>query len=80
MGRTISFAQKNRGAVSVFQASVGPMFETAKSPDTKLETLQDTKPAKPALPPSLPKEIGGPKGPEPTRYGDWERNGRVSDF
>lgn len=27
-----------------------------------------------------PKEIGGPKGPEPTRYGDWERKGRVSDF
>ena len=25
-------------------------------------------------------EIGGPTGPEPTRYGDWERNGRVSDF
>lgn len=25
-------------------------------------------------------EIGGPSGPEPTRYGDWERNGRVSDF
>jgi len=25
-------------------------------------------------------EIGGPKGPEPTRYGDWERKGRVSDF
>jgi hypothetical protein len=29
---------------------------------------------------NLPKEIGGPKGPEPTRYGDWEVNGRVSDF
>ena len=28
----------------------------------------------------LPKEIGGPAGPEPTRYGDWERNGRCSDF
>ena len=27
-----------------------------------------------------PREIGGPTGPEPTRYGDWERNGRVSDF
>ncbi len=26
------------------------------------------------------KEINGPKGPEPTRYGDWERKGRVSDF
>ena len=29
---------------------------------------------------SVKKEIGGPKGPEPTRYGDWEKNGRVSDF
>ncbi|MGI9334913.1 MAG: DUF1674 domain-containing protein [Gammaproteobacteria bacterium] len=27
-----------------------------------------------------PKEIGGPSGPEPTRYGDWEHNGRCSDF
>ena len=27
-----------------------------------------------------PKEIGGPKGPEPTRYGDWERKGVISDF
>ena len=26
------------------------------------------------------KEIGGPKGPEPTRYGDWERRGRCIDF
>lgn len=25
-------------------------------------------------------EIGGPKGPEPTRYGDWEQKGRCSDF
>ncbi|HEX7081890.1 MAG TPA: DUF1674 domain-containing protein [Gammaproteobacteria bacterium] len=27
-----------------------------------------------------PREIGGPKGPEPTRYGDWERAGRCIDF
>jgi hypothetical protein len=26
------------------------------------------------------REIGGPPGPEPTRYGDWERNGRCTDF
>ncbi len=26
------------------------------------------------------KEIGGPKGLEPTRYGDWERRGRCIDF
>lgn len=28
----------------------------------------------------LPPELGGPKGPEPTRYGDWERKGILSDF
>lgn len=33
----------------------------------------ETKPAKPA-------EYGGPKGLEPTRYGDWERKGRCIDF
>ncbi|SOD98902.1 succinate dehydrogenase assembly factor 4 [Caenispirillum bisanense] len=32
------------------------------------------------MPPSQADEIGGPRGPEPTRYGDWERKGRVSDF
>jgi hypothetical protein len=28
----------------------------------------------------LPREQGGPKGPEPTRFGDWERKGIASDF
>ena len=27
-----------------------------------------------------PKELGGPKGAEPTRFGDWERKGIASDF
>ena len=27
-----------------------------------------------------PREVGGPKGPEPTRFGDWERAGRCIDF
>jgi hypothetical protein len=27
-----------------------------------------------------PKEFQGPQGPEPTRYGDWERKGIASDF
>ena len=31
-------------------------------------------------PETWPKEVGGAKGPEPTRYGDWEHNGRCSDF
>jgi hypothetical protein len=29
---------------------------------------------------SQPKEFQGPKGPEPTRYGDWESKGIASDF
>jgi hypothetical protein len=33
-----------------------------------------------AHPHPLPKELQGPKGPEPTRYGDWENKGIASDF
>lgn len=40
-----------------------------------------TKIDRPKRPPSSPTvEDGGPPGPEPTRYNDWERKGRVSDF
>ena len=35
-------------------------------------------PLKPA--PPAPRELGGPKGPDPTRYGDWEKAGRCIDF
>lgn len=41
----------------------------------KLETEDTRKPVQP-----LPKEIGGRKGPDPVRYGDWEKNGIASDF
>ena len=44
--------------------------------------LPKAEPAKP-VPPEKPKkveEIGGPPGPEPTRYGDWQFNGKVTDF
>ena len=40
--------------------------------DGKLRHAAEPKPAVP--------ETGGPKGPEPTRYGDWERKGRCIDF
>ena len=36
--------------------------------------------ARKAASPQLPKEIGGQDGPDPTRYGDWEKNGIASDF
>ena len=34
----------------------------------------------PATPPKQVEEIGGPPGPEPTRYGHWQFNGQVTDF
>ncbi len=34
----------------------------------------------PPEPEAKPPEVGGPKGPEPTRYGDWEQKGRCTDF
>jgi hypothetical protein len=33
-----------------------------------------------AAPVERPKEVNGPSGPEPARYGDWERKGIASDF
>ncbi len=44
----------------------------------KAEAEERRKAAKPEH--SLPRELGGPKGPEPTRYGDWEKKGITSDF
>jgi len=52
----------------------------AMSEDKKPPAPEVKKPAPAAHEAKRPKEIGGPKGPEPTRYGDWEVNGRVSDF
>ncbi|XP_019877932.1 succinate dehydrogenase assembly factor 4, mitochondrial-like [Aethina tumida] len=59
-----------------------------KTPIGKLDEIEGKHPYQEKEPlPSWPDntnphtgEIGGPKGPEPTRYGDWERKGRVSDF
>ncbi|HVB69797.1 MAG TPA: DUF1674 domain-containing protein [Acetobacteraceae bacterium] len=50
----------------------------------KTDAIPPTPPVAPepkAPPPAAPvKEIGGPPGPDPTRYGDWERKGRCIDF
>lgn len=35
---------------------------------------------KAAKPVDRPEELGGPKGPEPIRYGDWEKKGIAVDF
>lgn len=50
-----------------------------KSADTEA-TSEAPAPKKPQTGLETPAEIGGPEGPEPTRFGDWERNGRCYDF
>lgn len=52
------------------------MTDTTEPQPEATEAIVPKPPPKPALPP----EIGGAKGPEPTRYGDWQHKGRVSDF
>lgn len=47
----------------------------------KEEKVDERQPKTKDIHDKLPhKEIGGRKGPEPTRYGDWEKNGRCIDF
>ncbi|WP_456998690.1 DUF1674 domain-containing protein [Lysobacter sp. HA18] len=53
---------------------------------TTSETPQDTPESADSSPlpetpaPERPREVGGRPGPEPTRYGDWEKDGRCIDF
>lgn len=49
-------------------------------PDATTESTEEANTANPQNPEQWPREVGGVRGPEPTRYGDWERNGRCSDF
>jgi len=54
----------------------------AKTAERPPNAESDSAPAgdeKPA-PPAQSDETGGPRGPEPTRFGDWERKGRCIDF
>ena len=48
-----------------------PEPESDKTPATKTDVASDT---------DKTKEIGGREGLDPTRYGDWEKNGRCIDF
>ena len=51
--------------------------------ETAIQALREAKARRDAAgpPEPLPKEVNGPNRPEePTRYGDWEKAGRVTDF
>ena len=52
---------------------------TATEPIDKIAQNNDNTPEKRVVG-EMPNELNGPKGPEPTRYGDWEQKGRCTDF
>jgi hypothetical protein len=55
-----------------------PVADAAPAPRLRAEDPQPKTQSQPQG--SQSREIGGPKGPEPTRFGDWERAGRCIDF
>ena len=56
-----------------------PQPKPGKSVENDLDEAVETRDE--AEPPAAPaREIGGRDGPDPTRYGDWEKTGRCIDF
>ncbi|MGE0746851.1 MAG: DUF1674 domain-containing protein [Rhodospirillales bacterium] len=56
-----------------------PADQPAATPAAPADPLPAATPAPTPEPGAVP-EIGGRKGPDPTRYGDWEKDGRCIDF
>ena len=62
------------------RAALPPAVPPRRIDKAELEAAAKSKAAAKDKPDEKPKEIGGPEGPEPTRYGDWERKGICVDF
>lgn len=65
-------------------APLAGFWQTLPMPDEREQEAATVEPQPPRAAArdatERPREIGGPRGPEPTRYGDWERAGRCIDF
>ena len=61
--------KKDQPVNSIPDAAQRALAEANKRRESKTKKLEQ-----------MPKEILGRKGPEPTRYGDWEKDGIISDF
>jgi hypothetical protein len=59
------------GSTSITNSAAEPVAQAAGVSDVDVKTQRPDNP---------PREIGGREGPEPTRFGDWEKNGRCIDF
>ncbi|XP_054885409.1 succinate dehydrogenase assembly factor 4, mitochondrial [Poeciliopsis prolifica] len=70
--RSSSGAPKDQEPLKKAKTPQGRFDAPEKSADVLEKYPDDVNP--------VTKEKGGPRGPEPTRYGDWERKGRCVDF
>ncbi|XP_049926711.1 succinate dehydrogenase assembly factor 4, mitochondrial [Epinephelus moara] len=70
--RAASGAVKDKEPLKKAKTPQGRFDSSEKSQDVLQKFPDDVNP--------VTKEKGGPRGPEPTRYGDWERKGRCVDF
>ena len=57
-----------------------PMHEEHPEPQPENADASEAENRDPSPEPERPREVGGRDGPEPTRFGDWEKNGRCIDF
>jgi hypothetical protein len=76
-GRDMAKEDAKSGGTTVARADLPPaaVRALAEAEERRKQAELAEKAADPK-----PKELNGPKGPEPTRYGDWERKGIASDF
>lgn len=75
----MSDAQKTKPARIESGAESGAETKDNEAREAEVPETEGAETASPA-PKQKPGEIGGPQGPEPTRYGDWEVGGRCTDF
>ena len=73
-------SELNSGTLVAMQ--IDPEKNSSTQPSVPLSSDFSAAGAHPAAaaPAQTGREIGGPSGPEPTRFGDWERKGRCIDF
>lgn len=57
-----------------------PVADKSAAPGEAKSAKREADNNNPAVEAKRPAEIGGRDGPEPTRFGDWEKNGRCIDF
>jgi hypothetical protein len=71
--------------MTLSEQSKKPNYDKELTPQARralaeAEARRQSADARRAAEPNAPKEIGGRDGPDPTRYGDWEKDGLASDF